>query len=311
MAGSHALAVACGARSRSRTAGTRASGWRAPRCSASKGNGNGNGNGEKQSRAGVRELLSSSEPAKGPEGLQRGGSIPRKPSSRRNAGQKLSSLAADIVSKAAELDSLCDVEDAGPGLQEVDRGLQSAPEKEQRKNQKAEFFLVRTDGYICTREKVDGALMGPPCRGLSDAPPDAQRPPTVPADSSLRFLHPTTQQQMLMWKTRPKWCVIKLMQFWTFSTPPSFRPALAVDSTAYRTEPHPAIVLRSVLLIKKLGDDLLPHLMKTARYLRVRPSARQRLRCSPPQAQKACRKPCFEPCERGGLRVLLTVRLPR
>lgn len=43
---------------------------------------------------------------------------------------------------------------------------------------KAEMFLVRTDGVSCTREKV--------------------------TESSLAFTHPSTQQQMLLWKTTPK-----------------------------------------------------------------------------------------------------------
>lgn len=43
---------------------------------------------------------------------------------------------------------------------------------------KAEMFLVRTDGVSCTREKV--------------------------TESSLAFTHPSTQQQMLMWKSSPK-----------------------------------------------------------------------------------------------------------
>ncbi|XP_009627123.1 NAD kinase 2, chloroplastic isoform X1 [Nicotiana tomentosiformis] len=43
---------------------------------------------------------------------------------------------------------------------------------------KAEMFLVRTDGYSCTREKV--------------------------TESSLAFTHPSTQQQMLLWKSTPK-----------------------------------------------------------------------------------------------------------
>lgn len=43
---------------------------------------------------------------------------------------------------------------------------------------KAEMFLVRTDGYSCSREKV--------------------------TESSLAFTHPSTQQQMLMWKSTPK-----------------------------------------------------------------------------------------------------------
>lgn len=43
---------------------------------------------------------------------------------------------------------------------------------------KAEMFLVRTDGFSCSREKV--------------------------TESSLAFTHPSTQQQMLMWKSTPK-----------------------------------------------------------------------------------------------------------
>ncbi|KAF2291338.1 hypothetical protein GH714_022990 [Hevea brasiliensis] len=43
---------------------------------------------------------------------------------------------------------------------------------------KSEMFLVRTDGFSCTREKV--------------------------TKSSLAFTHPSTQQQMLMWKSTPK-----------------------------------------------------------------------------------------------------------
>lgn len=56
---------------------------------------------------------------------------------------------------------------------------------------KAEMYLVRTDGFTCTREKV--------------------------RESTLAFTHPSTQQQMLMWKTPPK----------------------------------------TVMLLKKLGDDLM------------------------------------------------------
>lgn len=43
---------------------------------------------------------------------------------------------------------------------------------------KAEMFLVRTDGFSCVREKA--------------------------TESSLAFTHPSTQQQMLMWKSTPK-----------------------------------------------------------------------------------------------------------
>lgn len=66
---------------------------------------------------------------------------------------------------------------------------------------KAEMFLVRTDGFTCTREKV--------------------------TESSLAFTHPTTQQQMLMWKSPPK----------------------------------------TVLLLKKLGQELIEEAKEVASFL--------------------------------------------
>nr|BCT08364.1 NAD kinase [Flaveria bidentis] len=66
---------------------------------------------------------------------------------------------------------------------------------------KAEMFLVRTDGFSCTREKV--------------------------TESSLAFTHPSTQQQMLMWKSSPK----------------------------------------TVLLLKKLGEELMEHAKEIAFFL--------------------------------------------
>ncbi|GLT77916.1 hypothetical protein SLA2020_494700 [Shorea laevis] len=66
---------------------------------------------------------------------------------------------------------------------------------------KAEMFLVRTDGFSCTREKV--------------------------TEASLAFTHPSTQQQMLMWKSTPK----------------------------------------TVLLLKKLGQELLEEAKEVASYL--------------------------------------------
>ncbi|ONM19464.1 NAD kinase 2 chloroplastic [Zea mays] len=66
---------------------------------------------------------------------------------------------------------------------------------------KAEMFLVRTDGFSCTREKV--------------------------TESSLAFTHPSTQQQMLMWKSPPK----------------------------------------TVLLLKKLGDELMEEAKEVASFL--------------------------------------------
>ncbi|XP_030524309.1 NAD kinase 2, chloroplastic isoform X2 [Rhodamnia argentea] len=66
---------------------------------------------------------------------------------------------------------------------------------------KAEMFLVRTDGFSCAREKV--------------------------TESSLAFTHPSTQQQMLMWKTTP----------------------------------------RTVLLLKKLGPELMEEAKEVASFL--------------------------------------------
>ncbi|KAI7739416.1 hypothetical protein M8C21_010759 [Ambrosia artemisiifolia] len=66
---------------------------------------------------------------------------------------------------------------------------------------KAEMFLVRTDGFSCTREKV--------------------------TESSLAFTHPSTQQQMLMWKSSPK----------------------------------------TVLLLKKLGEELMEQAKEVAAFL--------------------------------------------
>ncbi|KAM7256625.1 hypothetical protein ACFE04_012366 [Oxalis oulophora] len=66
---------------------------------------------------------------------------------------------------------------------------------------KAEMFLVRTDGFSCTRERV--------------------------TESSLAFTHPSTQQQMLMWKSTPK----------------------------------------TVLLFKKLGQELLEEAKEVASFL--------------------------------------------
>ncbi|EPS67387.1 hypothetical protein M569_07378 [Genlisea aurea] len=66
---------------------------------------------------------------------------------------------------------------------------------------KAEMFLVRTDGFSCSREKV--------------------------TESSLAFTHPSTQQQMLLWKSPPK----------------------------------------TVLLLKKLGEELMDEAKEVATFL--------------------------------------------
>ncbi|TKY74229.1 NAD kinase 2 [Spatholobus suberectus] len=71
--------------------------------------------------------------------------------------------------------ALCD-EDLG--LIEGDMCASSTGVVRVQSRKKAEMFLVRTDGFSCAREKV--------------------------SESSLAFTHPSTQQQMLMWKSKPK-----------------------------------------------------------------------------------------------------------
>lgn len=64
------------------------------------------------------------------------------------------------------------------GLIEGDMCASSTGVVRVQSRKKAEMFLVRTDGFSCARERV--------------------------SESSLAFTHPSTQQQMLMWKTTPK-----------------------------------------------------------------------------------------------------------
>lgn len=73
----------------------------------------------------------------------------------------MDALAADLAARASELDALGELQelaiesDAGPSphhVEEVKRG-------DERLSEKAAFYLVRTDGYICTRETVVGAFM--------------------------------------------------------------------------------------------------------------------------------------------------------
>ncbi|XP_011002430.1 PREDICTED: NAD kinase 2, chloroplastic-like isoform X3 [Populus euphratica] len=75
-----------------------------------------------------------------------------------------------VVSSASSDDGMCTIEGnmcaSATGVVRV------------QSRRKAEMFLVRTDGFSCTREQV--------------------------TESSLAFTHPSTQQQMLMWKTTPK-----------------------------------------------------------------------------------------------------------
>ncbi|KAL1344443.1 hypothetical protein HN51_018382 [Arachis hypogaea] len=64
------------------------------------------------------------------------------------------------------------------GLMEGDMCASSTGVVRVQSRKKAEMYLVRTDGVSCEREKV--------------------------TESSLAFTHPSTQQQMLMWKSTPK-----------------------------------------------------------------------------------------------------------
>ncbi|XP_020213188.1 NAD kinase 2, chloroplastic [Cajanus cajan] len=78
-----------------------------------------------------------------------------------------------------------DKNDSGLALHDEDLGLikgdmcaSSTGVVRVQSRKKAEMFLVRTDGFSCARERV--------------------------SESSLAFTHPSTQQQMLMWKSTPK-----------------------------------------------------------------------------------------------------------
>jgi NAD+ kinase len=75
---------------------------------------------------------------------------------------------------------LADEDKAGEdvGYTEGDMCASSTGVVRLQSRKKAELFLVRTDGFSCVREKV--------------------------TESSLAFTHPSTQQQMLMWKSTPK-----------------------------------------------------------------------------------------------------------
>ena len=69
---------------------------------------------------------------------------------------------------------------------------------------KSDIYILRSDGFSCTRE-------------------------TVTSDSNLKFEHPSSQQHLLVWKTRPK----------------------------------------CVMVLKKLGEELVDEFMSTVRFLGV------------------------------------------
>ena len=91
-------------------------------------------------------------------------------------------------------------EDSGTGV-EGDMCASTTGVVRVQSRRKAEMYLVRTDGFSCTRERVK--------------------------ESTLAFTHPSTQQQMLMWKTPPK----------------------------------------TVLLLKKLGNELMDQAQTVASFL--------------------------------------------
>ncbi|KAJ0973197.1 hypothetical protein J5N97_021156 [Dioscorea zingiberensis] len=88
------------------------------------------------------------------------------------------SLSSTIAEKRKSING--SIDSVGDGLDLVEGNMCASTTGVVRvqSRKKAEMFLVRTDGFSCTREKV--------------------------TESSLAFTHPTTQQQMLMWKSPPK-----------------------------------------------------------------------------------------------------------
>lgn len=75
---------------------------------------------------------------------------------RQTSEQHASGIAADLAARASDLGSLCDVENVASGTEQLEEAWKRDPDAEARPNEKAQFDLIRTDGYICTREKVDG-----------------------------------------------------------------------------------------------------------------------------------------------------------
>lgn len=88
--------------------------------------------------------------------------------------------ANDIDNATTNSQRIGDDDKAKEGLEHLERDMcaSSTGVVRVQSRKKAEMFLVRTDGYSCAREKV--------------------------TESSLAFTHPSTQQQMLMWKSTPK-----------------------------------------------------------------------------------------------------------
>ncbi|KAM0000230.1 putative NAD(+) kinase [Helianthus debilis subsp. tardiflorus] len=82
------------------------------------------------------------------------------------------------VTRVTQTDSLEELSDEDAEMIEGNMCASTTGVVRIQSRKKAEMFLVRTDGVSCTREKV--------------------------TESSLAFTHPSTQQQMLMWKSSPK-----------------------------------------------------------------------------------------------------------
>ncbi|KAG9456865.1 hypothetical protein H6P81_001373 [Aristolochia fimbriata] len=89
---------------------------------------------------------------------------------------KKSATMEELTDKSSEVSPVS----VDEGLEQVDGNMCASATGVVRiqSRKKAEMFLVRTDGFSCTREKV--------------------------TEASLAFTHPSTQQQMLMWKSSPK-----------------------------------------------------------------------------------------------------------
>ncbi|KAI5083102.1 hypothetical protein GOP47_0002845 [Adiantum capillus-veneris] len=104
-----------------------------------------------------------------------------------------------VLLKHSDFDDSLDDDDDAPIVGDMCASTTGVVRLQSRR--KAEMYLVRTDGFSCTREKVK--------------------------ESTLAFTHPSTQQQMLMWKTAPK----------------------------------------TVLLLKKLGSELMEEAQQVASFL--------------------------------------------
>ncbi|XP_047270917.1 NAD kinase 2, chloroplastic isoform X2 [Capsicum annuum] len=97
-----------------------------------------------------------------------------------DARNKLEGIAASRVTTAESRNIVVATPSLEDNLEQIEGNMCASATGVVRvqSRRKAEMFLVRTDGHSCTREKV--------------------------TESSLAFTHPSTQQQMLLWKSTPK-----------------------------------------------------------------------------------------------------------